>query len=228
VLNDPVVIEGNYGKGKVVLSLVHFDTPDDANGRRVLKNLWRSLSPERRMQGADSGPLNAPMKPFGSSPYGPLFEKCESTVADLIDFGIRNFLWFWRNPMLLQWRRGVRGLEYCTLYIMIQEIGERLRRRPAGHDRKIEEHLKDISQSLPHFTEKAKKLLIRERLAMQHGHITYERCDDPEIQKIREELFSSSKSYGGLFKSLVGKIDTLLYLLLEHDEMKRDEGRRQR
>jgi hypothetical protein len=63
---------------------------------------------------------------------------------------------------------------------------------------------------------------------MQHGHITYERCDDPEIQKIREELFSSSKSYGGLFKSLVGKIDTLLYLLLELDEMKRDEGRRQR
>ena len=34
--------------------------------------------------------------------------------------------------MLLQWRRGVRGLEYNTLYGMIKEIEEIVRKRESG------------------------------------------------------------------------------------------------
>ena len=50
---------------------------------------------------------------------------------------------------------------------------------------------------------------------MQNGHITYERCDDPEIQKIRTELFGDSKSHGGLFKELIDETDKLLYALIK-------------
>jgi len=47
-LNDaPSVVEGSFGKGKVILSLIHFDTPDDTNGARVLKNLWEYLSGQK-------------------------------------------------------------------------------------------------------------------------------------------------------------------------------------
>ena len=49
---------------------------------------------------------------------------------------------------------------------------------------------------------------------MQNGHITYDRCEDPEIRKIRTELFSNSKSYGGLFKDLINEIDQVLFMLL--------------
>ncbi len=38
--DEPAVIEGTFGKGSVILSLIHFDTPDDANGAMVLRNLW--------------------------------------------------------------------------------------------------------------------------------------------------------------------------------------------
>jgi hypothetical protein len=68
------------------------------------------------------------------------------------------------------------------------------------------------------FTEEAKRLLILERYAMQNGQITYEKCNLPEIQDIRMELFSGSKSYGGLFKKLIDKVDGLLYGLITEQE----------
>ncbi|OGW72598.1 MAG: hypothetical protein A2484_01225 [Nitrospirae bacterium RIFOXYC2_FULL_44_7] len=86
----------------------------------------------------------------------------------------------------------------------------------AGHRiQDIEKDLKKIKGMLLPFTEKAKQLLILERHAIQNGHITYKRCDNPEIQKLRTELFSSSKSHGGLFKKLIDETDKLLYALIK-------------
>lgn len=211
LLGDPAVIEGTFGSGRVILSLVHFDTPDDAAGARVLQNIWGLLAPGGPPADPVARTILAPAGEQAGTPS--LAAICEAEITRLIDLGIRNFLWFWRNPMLLQWRRGVRGLEYCTLFVMIREIAQRLRQLPQGSDPQTRHQLKTISRRLIPFTEKAGDLLIRERLAMQGRQITYEDAGDPEIQMIREELFSLSKSHGGLFKALVGEIDSLLYRL---------------
>lgn len=213
LLNDPAVVEGRYGSGRVILSLVHFDTLDDMSGMQVLKNLWKYLAG----QGAWVTDHKAASVSF-QLPAVSGIAVLESAVSDIINLGFRNFLWFWRNPMLLQWRRGVRGLEYCTLYIMVQEIASRLGSCPDAKNSHIESSVMNISSQLVYFSERAKRLLVLERLAMQNGHITYERCDDPEIQKIREELFSSSKSYGGLFKEIIDRIDALLYMLVKEEQ----------
>jgi hypothetical protein len=71
-----------------------------------------------------------------------------------------------------------------------------------------------IRDSLIPFVEKAEQLLMRERHAMQNGQLTYENCDDPVIREIRMELFSNSKSHGGLFKGVIDEIDALLFFLL--------------
>ncbi len=218
LIGDPAVIEGTCGRGRVMLSLVHFDTPDDANGEQVMRNIWEVLSPGGGMSPVDGKYLNSSVSSPPHFPILPLLRKCEAAVTGLIDFGIRNFLWFWRNPMLLQWRRGVRGLEYCTLYIMMREIAERLNERQHDNNAQVEEQLQSISRRLFYFSQTAKALLMRERLAMQNARITYDRCDDPEIQKIREKLFSSSKSHGGLFKILLDELDNLLYLLLAQEK----------
>ncbi len=42
---EPAVMEGRFGRGRVVLSLIHFDTPGDPNGAAVLRNLWDDLAP---------------------------------------------------------------------------------------------------------------------------------------------------------------------------------------
>ncbi|HXX53200.1 MAG TPA: hypothetical protein VEI28_01375, partial [Thermodesulfovibrionales bacterium] len=140
----------------------------------------------------------------------------------------RNFLWFWRNPVILQWRRGVRGLEYCTLYTMMKEIEEiiqdRLRSPMEGDDAgadtpsivPVRDRVMRIRDALVPFTEEAGRLLILEREAMHGGYITYEKCDNPAIREIRTRLFSDSKSHGGLFKRAIDEVDALLFTLLLH------------
>jgi Biotin-protein ligase, N terminal len=207
---EPAVIEGRYGRGKVLLSLVHFDTPGDGNGAKALGNIWRYLGCDQ--QSAEASMPEGLGQQARCASCHPLMPELEAAAGGLIDLGLRNFLWFWRNPLLLQWRRGVRGLEYCTLYVMLREIAEFLGRQ--GGKREIpglDKNLTRIRELLLPFVEKATRLLMRERLAMQYSHITFERCDDPEIQMIREELFARSKSHGGLFKELIDEVDRLLY-----------------
>jgi hypothetical protein len=218
---EPAVIEGAFGKGKVVLSLIHFDTPGDTNGATVLKNLWEYLVPNGecpRREHSRAGSMRnvelVEIEPKNGAPGIPeteLISELEAATAGVIALGCRNFLWFWRNPMLLQWRRGVRGLEYCTLSVMLNELVQSLRH---GATSCTSSDLVRIRELLLPFTDKAKRLLLMERYAMQNRHITYEKCDDPEIQSIREELFSRSKSYGGLFKRLIDEIDGSLFRVL--------------
>jgi putative intracellular protease/amidase len=211
LLSDPAVIEGRCGKGRVILSLIHFDTPEDHSGQAVLQNLWEYLGGGRARQNVVN---RGEIEPAGSVSEE-LIEAVsglEAKVDELISLGTKNFLWFWRNPMLLQWRRGVRGLEYCTLYVLIKEIGRIVRAGVAADD--LRQRIDHLGSLLNPFVNDAMRLLVMERLAMQNGHITYEKCDDPEIKEIRARLFSNSKSHGGLFKELVDEIDGVLFSLL--------------
>lgn len=206
--NEPAIIEGLFGKGKVMLSLIHFDTPGDVYGYAVLGNLWKYLA------GIDD-PIRKFTDPLNHEPQtqnSELTHELETAVSELICFGERNFLWFWRNPMLLQWRRGIRGLEYCTLYMMIKEVAEIIKNK--NTEINMDKNLGKIKELLLPFVEKARHLLILERYAMLKGNITYEKCDDPEIIKIRTELFSNTKSHGGMFKNLIANIDDVLRTLL--------------
>ncbi|MCI0468902.1 MAG: BPL-N domain-containing protein, partial [Nitrospirae bacterium] len=181
--NEPAVVEGNFGKGRVILSLIHFDTPNDENGARVLKNLWEYLSGER--DSATARQCDSAIHHCFTAL--PLCRSMETAVEELISLGIRNFLWFWRNPLLLQWRRGVRGLEYCALHVMIKEIARILSADKAAYNfKKVENQLDAIKKLLLSFAGKAERLLIMERLAMCKSHITYRECEDHEIKKIRE------------------------------------------
>ena len=220
LFGEPAVIEGTFGAGKVVLSLVHFDTPDDLQGTMVLRNIWRYCGCDVPTENLIVPVLT---KEQGSMvPPDKVLSELEAAVNGLVDLGLRNFLWFRRNPFLLQWRRGVRGLEYCTLSVLVRELGEELRRQKSpnpqsgsgqaeGSSQKTGEALERIKGLLVPFTEKAKRLLVRERFAMQNAHITYDRCEDQELQATRDELFSRSKSHGGLFNELIDELDRFLY-----------------
>ena len=208
LLGEPAVVEGRYGKGKVIISLVHFDTPGDLNGAIVLKNIWRYMSGQEEQK-----ILSAEVRKVK---YGrpQILDEIMAATEELISFGERNFLWFWRNPMLLQWRRGIRGLEYCTLYGMIRAITDHADLIPSI-DAATVERLNRIAGLLMPFLDKAEQLLFLERQALANSRITYEKCDVPEIQRLRTELFSKSKSYGGLFKQLLDEMDLVVFDLLK-------------
>ncbi|GAB4486324.1 MAG: BPL-N domain-containing protein [Thermodesulfovibrionales bacterium] len=203
---EPAVIEGRCGQGRVVLSLVHFDTPDDPHGESALRNLWAELAGGRqgRSRRVSRGTASCAAT-----------QELEAAASRLIELGRRNFLWFDRGPYLLQWRRGVRGLEYATLWVMVRELAQLL---PADCGDAMERRVKGLTKRTLPFIRKAEKLLVRERIAMQQGSLTYEKCDDPAVCELREELFSKSKSYGGRYKELLDEIDELVFSLLKEKE----------
>jgi hypothetical protein len=217
-------MEGRLGLGRVILSLIHFDTPGDSSGASVLRNLWDDLAPG---WSADSPVSRETIRsrPLGAlSPELPgTLEEIQAAAEDLIESGSKHFLWYWRNPLLLQWRRGVRGLEYGTLAVMIAEIGKRLNdpypySAPALPDsmessRMKEELLKIRDQIIP-FVEGAKDLLARERLFMQTAPLSPLECADTEISLLRQELFGSAMSHGGRFKQMIDIVDRLLFSLI--------------
>ncbi len=207
----PLVIEGNYHKGKIVLSLIHFDTPDDSNSLRIFKNLFEYLSSNHEVsQCSKESSMNDKKLP-------PQIENLEKLIEDLIKFGERNFLWMWRNNLILKWKRGIRGLEYCTLYVMIKEIIHLIQIHHC-YDLIKNEDLGELTQILESFILKAKKTLLLERFQLQRGNLTSLRCEDSELAKLRKELFGTEKRHGGEFKTLIEKVDFLLFSIISQIE----------
>ncbi|MDO9230615.1 MAG: hypothetical protein Q7U03_13760 [Syntrophales bacterium] len=227
---EPGVLEGRFGRGRVILSLVHFDTPGDRNGAAVLRNLWSHLA-SCRPSDPPMGAKCEPGRSFKAVPKNILesIEEIHAAITEMIATGVRNFLWYWRNPLLLQWRRGVRGLEYSTLAAMIGEIRRRLNNpgasgldgRPVFHEEidlsHWEEDLKEVRGQLIPFCEKAKRLLIKERLYIMNASLSPVECADEEISRLRHELFASAMSHGGDFKRLIDPMDRLLYQLIKEE-----------
>ena len=225
---EPAVMEGRYGRGRVILSLIHFDTPGDQNGAVVLRNIWNYLTSGcfSRTQMSSAALEGRPLPELSPEILGSL-EEIKAAVAGLMATGTRNFLWYRRNPLLLQWRRGVRGLEYATLMVMIKEILLRLTdSRPAFPEgmtkdagpmtpSQLNEDLADIREQLIPFIEKAKQLLVRERFYMHSPPLSPLDCTDVEINHLRQELFGSAMRHGGDFKRLIDAVDRLLFRLIK-------------
>jgi hypothetical protein len=74
--------------------------------------------------------------------------------------------------------------------------------------------LDKIKEKLLPLVDEARLLLLLERRAMEREKLTFKETGDPRIQKMRERLFSTSKSHGGLFKEVIDLMDALLYMLL--------------
>ena len=219
---EPAVLEGRCGRGKVILSMLHFDTPGDRAGRVVLQNLWQYLAADSAADPAAGG--QGPSDPPGVSVSPDIWASLAeilSGVDDLIAAGEGLSLWRWRNPFLLQWRRGVRGLEYSTLSVMTREIRNRLttgRPDPGGETAALPEcadsdrlrrELREIQRQIFPFVAKAKRLLECEGCYMHTRPLSPLHCDDGEIQDLREELFDSAMSHGGAFKRLIDAVDRL-------------------
>jgi hypothetical protein len=236
----------------VLLSYLHFETPGDAAGHRVLLNmigylrgapadreaaskaavktraavgrgLWRAPAPAP----ASAPEAAAAIERAAAAATGPqadvaaLAGSLAEAAAQLLEFGRRNFLWFQRNDWLLQWRRGVRGIEYSTLYAMLRQLAElagkdaaaRRDDRPAtgGIDSEMLARLNELVTS---FVEDAPSLLMLERRAFGHGPLSPLMTEDPQIAALRKRLFSTTKRCGGLYREIVDLADAVLLPLL--------------
>ncbi len=212
--NAPAVVEGKFGKGKVLLSLVHFDTPGDASGAAVLCNLWSYLMP--------GYPRPEKPLPIADAAAG---DECaladlRRAVGDLIAAGEQYRLWRRRNPWLLEWRRGVRGMEYSTLAALTDEIAARFSSAAplcnAGGKRlscDLRNDLSAVRELIAPFCAKAEQLLEREKTILAEEAAPPALPADDRINRLRAELFGTSLRHGGSFRPLIAAMDRLLYKL---------------
>ncbi len=212
---EPAIIEGKCGDGKLFLSYPHLETPGSRKGNLAFLNALEYLKP------AGWKPKNWLPGPGVKKRYKISAEGVDAAremmaaACDFIAFGERNFLWYWRNKWVLQWRRGVRGVEYSALYEMVSEIWSLVKAGHTAHDPEINRKIMDVREGALKFFAEARVLLMLERYALTDGAMSAIRSDDPEVNLVRERLFSSSMRWGGEFKKLLKDLDEALYGMTE-------------
>ncbi len=232
IVGEPAVIETRFGEGKAILSYLHFETPADSAGHDVLLNILRYLAGGKSVGGGDAGKRigdsakrgDLPVKPAGGavSEAAVIAGRLKQSADKLVEFGEKNFLWYQRNSWILQWRRGVRGVEYSTLDAMLARIAEltaKLNREAAadfssGRGIELAEKLQRLVEISNPFFSDARTLLMLEREALTQGPISPLKTGDGQIQELRERLFSNSKRCGGLYEEVIELADEILLPLL--------------
>ncbi len=215
LVGEPAIIETGFGNGRVFLSYPHLETPGSKKGNQALLNLVEYLKPKGKPSPPAGRYKRAKSKEYRVTPDAvKASAEMLGAAREFIKFGERNFLWYWRNSWVLQWRRGVRGVEYSMLFGLIKEIAERLKAAAESIDPDASGKVLALREKVIPFFEDVKSLLLLERLAMMNGGMSSIRSHDPEVEKLRARLFSGSKRFGGEFKEILVKLDEVVLALL--------------
>lgn len=202
--NKPLLFEYTSGKGKVFLSLIHFDTPSCESGLRFLQNLARHYELPQITTVATHN-VNSTLS-CSSLGLLSMVSRMRESVYALLEFGMRNFLFHRRYPFFVQWKRGIRGLELLNLIYMIEELyaltqfggltSETMER--AG------EILSRVERDLTVVLEVLKRSYRLRRM----------KVGDRELDLEESIVFGNNlKSYGGLYRELVNNLERVLCYL---------------
>ena len=168
----PAVVEASRGQGRVILSHLHFDTPGDPVGLRVLANLWRAYL------GREPSPRPEPF-PASEPAGGPA-----ARAAELWEHGRRLGLWEPRSPVMPLWKRASRGLEFWSLLRLCRALEPRWPELPASRRRQLGRILEDVWRQGP--------LALQGLAAALAG-----KAASPQAEKARETWFGVPRRVGG-------------------------------
>ena len=107
----PCVLESHLGRGRVVLSYLHLDTPGDAAGGKALGNLLADLSGITAGEVVRAEPDETDWEPARQA-------------RELWELGRDLGLWRAREIGLPLWQRGARGLEVFSLARLCAAVGQ--------------------------------------------------------------------------------------------------------
>lgn len=228
LLGLPAILETRRGRGTLVLSYPHLETPGDALANRLLRNVLRYLDNAAAKHLGDTGAPPAPTAIPDSPPGGVtvrMLAEMDRRVNDLIAFGERQLLWFRYRPWLLRWQRGIRGLEYSMLAVssnFLLKLAEQL----ASADKADPwlEPVRRLSADVDQFRGQAKTLLTEEKLAAQTGGLTKLGKVNERVDLLRNGLFGARMNHGGLCRQIFDAFDHLLLQFLRQTEIRQESS----
>ena len=122
---EPAAIEGRFGKGTVVASYAHLETPGSPAGAVALFNLIQYLLSKTGDGVCGSWTAGQRMVAVSSTAcrrIRVLVGKIVGRAEALRTLGIRAGLWESRNDWFLLWRRGVKGFAFNALFGTVDEL----------------------------------------------------------------------------------------------------------
>jgi hypothetical protein len=224
---QPAILEIEKGKGRLLLSYAHLETPGDLWGNRLFLNILNYLN-DRSATGLVAGTehevsehRSGDRKPeiCGTRLPASGILSAKQAAADLIAFGEANLLWNWRNPWLLNWKRGIRGLEYGSLYVMLARLAYQEQESVAAHGPALPyaasaadwpERASRLEEKTLEFCTLAKRLLLEEKIAALTGTVSKLGKVNERVDSLRSSLFGNEMNHGGLCSALFDLIDGML------------------
>lgn len=209
---QPAIIEARRGKGRLILSYAHLETPEDIWGNRLFFNILQylddSCADPGRLTAASRGPAAVLLSGAGqrANVRLPLSRvvKARQAAGELIAFGEANRLWNWRKPWLLYWRRGVRGFECGSLFVTLCCLAELEAKSGSVTGSAELEHM------TLEFCGLARQLLFEEKIAAEKGALSKIGKVNDKIDSLRALLFGAKMNHGGLCSQLFEHIDRML------------------
>ena len=223
IKGHPAIIEVEKGKGRLVLSYAHLETPGDRWGNRLFFNILNYLNDSS----AISTPRELPGDQYFHARQGIRYPssgilKAKQAAADLIAFGEANLLWNWRKPWLLNWRRGIRGFEYGTLYVALRYMADLEQKLAAESSRPVPadfgtdwpRRTRELEEKTLEFCALAKHLLFEEKIATLTGTVSKLGKVNERVDTLRISLFGNKMNHGGLSGALFDLLDRMLLDLI--------------
>lgn len=209
---QPCVIEGDYGKGRYILSYTHLETPASRDANLWLAHILRKLAgigPQDGVSMTSAWNLESLSRRWPDGSAGDDLAKAKADIESSMREGMDELLFFRRNSWLIGWRRGIPGANLNALYSMISQA-----QNIAPDSRAIaywEEQRPAFMEKLDLFRHGLAGYLLAERLAMTVSG-TANAIPDEALKEQRMVLFGKRMDYGGLFGELVKVMDELLWL----------------
>lgn len=220
LVGHPAIIETRLGRGKLILSYPHLETPGDRWGNLLFVAILRYLDfySSRHLPAEtliSSAPCPPPLTPCREAVS--CIHRARAMVDELIRFGERHLLWSWRRPWLLSWSRGIRGLEYGMLSVALNILTERASGMVAEHGEPTDGWLSEameLEEKVKVFCRLARILLLEEKLANQAGSLTKLGKVNESVDGLRSRLFGTRMNHGGLSQALFDALDGLMLHIL--------------
>lgn len=215
LLGHPAIVEVRRGRGRLVLSYPHLETPGDFWGNRLFHNLLVFLDLEASRDSGLKSPPEAPAARFSAPPGREalrLLQRARESAEALIEFGERHLFWRWRTDWLLNWRRGIRGLEYGSMAVALRSLFAEASRCPGIPDDPDpwEEPAGRLESQVRSFCTLARRLLLEEKRAAQNCVLTKLGSIDKTVDELRGRLFGRRMDHGGVCRDLFDGVDDLL------------------
>ena len=208
---QPLMVAGNYGRGRYVLSYSHLETPDSPDANAWLAHLLRALAglaPQRELVPAWDLHRKAAFRWPGTPQTAPLHTLLHG-MRGLLDLGVEHNLFFERTSWLWGWRPGLPGAVCNNLYSSLRVL---CGLRPGPETLAAWDGMRARFAALTDiFLPGAEGYLLACRLRETLSPTMPDAVDRRGLTNQREALFGHPMTGGGIVGELLEMTDELLY-----------------